>query len=267
MGTGLARRLTQHGITVLTDLNGRSGASRERALSAGMTPVQRTDLLDADMLLSVLPPAQALSFAAEIAALSARATRKPIFVDCNAISPATVAAIADTLAPSETPFVDVGIIGLPPAGDGPGPRLYASGGSADKIKTLARYGLDVRVLDGPVGMASALKMAYAGITKGLIFVASAMLLAAARGGVSQALAQELAASEPQLFTSLGRRIPDMLPKAYRWVAEMDEISRFVEPDPAASALYHAAASFYQRMAADAAGLRSESKSLESYFHA
>lgn len=67
MGAGLARRLTEHGVTVLTDVSGRSSASRSRAQASGMRPVNREALITADILLSVMPPARALPFAAELA--------------------------------------------------------------------------------------------------------------------------------------------------------------------------------------------------------
>ena len=42
----------------------------------------------------------------------------------------------------------------------------------------------------------------------------------------------------------------MPPKAYRWVAEMQEIAGFVADDPAARELYEGAAEFYERFAED-----------------
>ena len=73
------------------------------------------------------------------------------------------------IAPTGCPFVDAGIIGGPPAPmEGPGPRFYASGLEASLLRyAQGDYGLDVRVLDGPLSAASALKMSYAGITKGV----------------------------------------------------------------------------------------------------
>ena len=250
MGTGLASRLTGHGVTVLTDVSGRSEASRARARASGMTIVDREELTSADIFMSVMPPAEALPFATIIAPILAHASRKPLFVDCNAVNPGTVQSIERVIESSGASFADVGIIGLPPTPGRPDPKLYAAGECAERLAVLNDYGLCVRVLEGPVGTASALKMSYGGITKGLLFVSSAMVLAASRAGVSLPLAAELAESEPQLLASLSRRIPDMLPKAYRWVAEMQQISDFAAADPAAAALYGAAAQFYERMAAD-----------------
>jgi putative dehydrogenase len=265
MGAALAAQLTRHGITVLTDLEGRSAESRARALAAGMTPVSREDLVRADILMSVLPPGLASRFAASLAPELQRRARKPLFVDCNAVSPDTVRSMADRLTATGADFLDVGIIGPPPRHGAPAPRLYAAGAKARVFAELNEYGLDVRILGGTPGTASALKMAYGGITKGLICVSAAMLLGGSRGGVASALAQELASSEPDLFASLSRRVPDMLPKAYRWVAEMEEISHFVDADAPAAALYRAAAQFYERIAADAARHGPETTVLESFF--
>src|SRR5215475_13195512 len=97
MGSGLAAVLTQQGVTVLTSLEGRSAASAQRARAAGMEAVKPEDLVTADLLLSIMPPANALSFARDLAPLLGAAPRRPLFVDCNAISPATTAVIADVM--------------------------------------------------------------------------------------------------------------------------------------------------------------------------
>ena len=87
-------------------------------------------------------------------------------------------------------------------------------------------------------------------TKGLTAIAAAMVLAATRAGAAAALRQELAASQPQLLQRFAKTLPDMVPKAYRWVAEMREIAAFVGEDSAASRMYDAFADFYERLAAD-----------------
>ena len=48
-------------------------------------------------------------------------------------------------------------------------------------------------------------------------------------------------------------MPDMLPKAYRWVAEMREIAAFLGPDDPAALMFEGAARIYERLAADQAG--------------
>ena len=80
------------------------------------------------------------------------------------------------IAPTGSSFVDAGIIGAPPKPNDAGPRFYASGPQAPRFASLREFGLDVRVLDGPMSAASAMKMSYAGITKGTQALAAAMLL-------------------------------------------------------------------------------------------
>ena len=265
MGAGLARVLTNHGVTVLTTLRGRSAASRERASAAGMQPVEPAELAKADILLSILPPGQALEFAGEIANLLASSARKPLFVDCNAVNPDTLRSIEKVIVGSRMAFADVGIIGLPPRAGSPGPHLYAAGKDAAELKSLAAHGLDIRLLDGPPGTASALKMAYAGITKGLLAVATAMLLGASRAGVASALHEEMQESQAGLLQSLAQRIPDMLPKAYRWVEEMRQISGFVSGQPGADELYRGASDLFAYIAADLRADGAAAERLTAFF--
>ena len=82
------------------------------------------------------------------------------------------------------------------------------------------FGLDTRLVDGPAGAASALKMSYAGLTKGFTALGAAMMLGAERAGCAEALRAELAESQPHFLAWLSRQVPRMYPKAYRWVAEM-----------------------------------------------
>ena len=158
---------------------------------------------------------------------------KPVFVDCNAVSPPTAERVAAVIAPTGSPFVDAGIIGSPPKTGDAGPRFYASGPHAPRFADAQRhYGLDVRVLEGPLSAASAMKMSYAGITKGTQALAAVMMLAATRGGSADALFAELKGSQPQMLAWLKRGLSLMPPKAYRWIAEMHEIADFVGEDPA-----------------------------------
>jgi hypothetical protein len=123
----------------------------------------------------------------------------------------------------------------------------------------------MKVLDGAPNAASALKMSYAGITKGLTALASVMMLGAARAGMAEALHAELADSQPALLAWFTRQVPSMFPKAYRWVAEMEEIAAFVGEDPAGGTLFEGAAEFYRRMAADFAGGKTETDALNAFF--
>jgi putative dehydrogenase len=122
----------------------------------------------------------------------------------------------------------------------------------------------VRVLQGPLTAASALKMSYAGITKGFTALGAAMMLAATRGGSAAALKAELAESQPALLGYLSRQTPAMYAKAYRWVAELEEIAEFVGNDHAEHAMLTAAARLYERIAEDVEGENKETGALDEF---
>jgi putative dehydrogenase len=253
MGAGVARRLTDKGVCVLTSLAGRSPRSAERAAAAGMRAVEDAAIAEADILLSIVPPIEARALAERLAPHLAAASRKPLYADCNAVSPETMLGIAEVVAPTGCGFADASIIGGPPRPDGYTPVFYASGPGAAALAALGAHGLDVRVMQGPVGAASALKMSYAGITKGLVALGSAMMLAAGRAGAAEGLLRELEASQPQLLAWFRRMVPTSFGKAYRWEGEMEEIAGFIGEGEAASGIYRAIARFYAQMAADALG--------------
>jgi putative dehydrogenase len=251
MGAAVGGRLVERGLKVLTSLKGRSADSTARASQAGLTDASDDEIATADFILSIVPPSEAVRLAERLAPTLTASNAKPIYVDCNAISPPTVERVAAVIAPTGCAFVDAGIVGSPPKPNADdSPRFYASGPAATAFAALEEYGLDVRVLAGPLSAASALKMSYAGITKGTQALGAAMMLAAVRGGSSDALFAELQESQPQMLAWLQRSLSIMPPKAYRWVGEMHEIADFVGEDPAAHELYLGAAHFYEQVARD-----------------
>ncbi|KAG0704735.1 6-phosphogluconate dehydrogenase C-terminal domain-like protein [Suillus ampliporus] len=263
MGSAVAKRLTSFGCTVYTNLDDRSEATRKRAQDAGMIDVSIDDLvLKSDWILSIVPPRDALSFAEKIQSVAAKhgsALPSPqTFVDCNAVNPETVKRIAGLFAGTNIEFVDAGIIGVPPRDDY-NPTFYASaedGKILDEFTALSKYGLKVSPLKGEgagVGDASALKMSYAGISKGTVGLYTTMVLAAhaSSPATADALMRELQISQPVLMNQLIKTVPPMLPKAYRWVREMEEIAEFVggsEGD-----VYRGIAKVYERIEKSVAG--------------
>jgi L-threonate 2-dehydrogenase len=250
MGAGVGKRLADNGLKVLTSLMGRSQETVARAKQCGIVDASDNEIAAADFILSILPPGDALALAERFAPALKASNAKPVYVDCNAINPKTVDRVAAAIAPTECPFVDAGIIGSPPKPGDAGPRLYASGPAAQRFATLRDYGLDIRVLGGPLSNASALKMSYAGITKGTQAIGAAMMLAATRAGTADDLLKELQSSQKEMFAWFKRGLTLMPPKAYRWIAEMHEIAGFVGEDPSASELYEGAAHFYEHIAED-----------------
>ena len=266
MGAAVGKRLADHGLKVLTSLNGRSAETTARAKAAGMVSASDEEIAATDFILSILPPGDAVALAQRFAPALTASNSKPVFVDCNAVSPPTVERIAAAVAPTGSPFVDAGIIGSPPKPGDAGPRIYASGSDAPRFATLRQYGLDIRVLDGPMSAASAVKMSYAGITKGTQALAAVMVLAATRGGSADALFKELEFSQPHMLAWLKRSLSMMPPKAYRWIAEMHEIADFVGEDPSGHELYVGAAHFYEQIARDFEGDKKEVAALEAFLN-
>src|SRR5215831_10786589 len=113
MGAGVGRRLHESGAKVRTLLSGRSKASAERAKAAGMTAAadERELLAGADFFLSILPPGEAEPLARRLAPTVAALEKKPVYIDCNAVSPQTALQIGKIIAPTGADFVDAGIIG------------------------------------------------------------------------------------------------------------------------------------------------------------
>src|SRR5947208_16185052 len=204
MGAAVGKRLVDHGLKVLTALKGRSAESKARADAAGMVSASDEEIAATDFILSILPPGDAVALAQRFAPALTASNAKPIYADCNAISPKTVERLVAALAPTGSAYVDVGIIGGPPKPGDAGPRFYASGKEAARLATLKQYGLDVRVLEGELTTASALKMSYAGMTKGTQAINAVMLLAATREGTADALLAELQKSQPQMLAWLKR---------------------------------------------------------------
>lgn len=263
MGAGLGRVLVANGATVLTRIQGRSAATVARADQAGMRPAEFQDIARADLILSVVPPAIAVETAEKIVA-ALTSDHRPIYVDLNAISPARTAEIATIVAPVAE-FVDGGIVGGPPRLGITGlPVIYLSGPAERAAHLLGAHGLSVRPIEGGIGAASALKLSYAGITKGLTGLTAAMLLAAERAGIGDALHAEMSNSLPQLLARAEKMLPDMYPKAYRWVDEMDQIATFLGDDRPEAEIWRGLAALYQSLAEDRAGSGDQIAALDQF---
>jgi 3-hydroxyisobutyrate dehydrogenase-like beta-hydroxyacid dehydrogenase len=254
MGSAVGALLVAAGHEVMTSLTGRSAASQARAKTAGMIDAPDAQLAGCDMILSIVPPAEAAGLVERFVPLLAGRGETPLFVDANALNPDSKAALAQRLGDAGCAMVDAAIIGPPPAGATRPTFMLLSGPRASEAMLLDLPGCAAEVIGERIGAASALKMCYGGINKGVVGLASAMLLAAERHGAAEALRREMQRSMPDLFARFGRQVPDMVPKAYRWVAEMEEIAAFLGADDAAGArLFEGLAGEFARIAADRAG--------------
>ena len=141
MGQAVGTLLAQGGVRIVTCVAGRSDRTRSLARSAGFIEVPTLDELvrESELILSIVPPAQAADVARDVAAALGATGSRVVFVDCNAIAPRTVREVAAIVAPTGSGFVDAGIVGGPPR-DAPSPRFYASGPRAGALRRAARRG-------------------------------------------------------------------------------------------------------------------------------
>jgi len=261
MGSGTGTVLTQHGLRVLTLLDGRGAATRERAAKAGMTDAGDVDTLvrECDIFLSILPPAAAPALAEQVAAAVRRTGAELLYADCNAIAPGTARGIAAVVTASGARFADAGIIGPPPTREGS--RFFTSGPGAAELCQLREFGIDIKDVQGEVGKASGLKMCYAALTKGLQALGTELLTTAKLLGVDDELAIQQSRDMAPVIANLDRQLPNMIPKAYRWIGEMEEIAKTFEEVGLPGATFEGAAEVYRRVAE----IASEAKTKDELF--
>ena len=242
MGAAVARCLTGAGHTVLWASEGRGPQTAARARAAGLQDAgTAAEVADrADIIFSICPPHAALDVAWAVQGFGG------LYVDANAISPATAREVALMVEEGGATYIDGGIIGLPPAAAGT-TRLYLSGERADAVRGLFDgTPLDARVILSGTWSASAIKMAYAAWTKG-----TAALLLAARAlaraeGVEDALLAEWALSQPSLADRSQGAARSAATKGWRWVAEMEEIATSMAADGLPDGFHQAAAEIFRR---------------------
>jgi len=119
MGHAVGRALAEHGVQIITCLAGRSERTQALARAAGFKEVPTLEDLvsEAELVLSILVPANAETFARELAAALKSTGAEPYIADCNAISPMRSAMIETLIQSAGGKFIDGSIIGGPP---GPG---------------------------------------------------------------------------------------------------------------------------------------------------
>jgi 3-hydroxyisobutyrate dehydrogenase-like beta-hydroxyacid dehydrogenase len=209
MGAALAAALVNHGVTVLSTIDGRSMNSCKRAHASGamLYPKLADVVRGCDLFLSVVPSGAADALAEMVACHIDRSHngQRLLFADCNAITPDHARRLASLIEAAGGSFVDAGIIGAPP---GIGiPRLYLSGDRAAELLALDGMGIIPRDLRAPVGRASALKLLFAGLNKGFNALSATMAIAAEELDVGDALQAEIETMLPALSKRMESQIP------------------------------------------------------------
>ena len=246
MGASVGASARAGGSRVLWVSAGRGADTQRRAAAAGLEDAGTLRALVAasDVVLSVCPPHAARDVARQVAALGFRG----LYVDGNAVAPATAREIDGIVRAAGATYVDGGIIGPPP--DKPGTtRLYLSGGAAERVSPLFAAGpLEAIVLPGDLTAASAIKMAYAAWTKGSQALIMAVRALATAEGVDGPLLAEWQRSQPELPKRSDNAARGTARKAWRWVGEMQEIAATFSGAGLPDGFHRGAGEVYRRMA-------------------
>jgi 3-hydroxyisobutyrate dehydrogenase-like beta-hydroxyacid dehydrogenase len=227
MGYHWTRLLTGRGVEVLTYAKDRSEVTRKRAENAGarLVPSMARLVEQSDLIVSVVVPFAARRVAAKVSKALLRAGKKGcLYLDANAISPMTAQGIAAVLAPTQASFVDGCIIGSA-ARIGKGTVVYVSGPEAARVQALEQSGFSVRVLGAGIGQASAFKIVYAGLTKGLQGLFVELLIGARKFGLLGEILKQYDESFPGLPGKVGQSIAALPVHAGRRAEEMVELSQ------------------------------------------
>jgi 3-hydroxyisobutyrate dehydrogenase-like beta-hydroxyacid dehydrogenase len=238
MGAALGAALRAKGEAVLWASSARSAPTAERASQAGLEDVGTVEELErrSEMILSLCPPHAALEVARSMPRFAG------VYIDANAVSPAT----ARTIAGLVSRYVDGGVVGPPPRKPGT-TRLYLSGREAPLVADLfAGTIVDARVVSEDVAAASALKMAFAAWTKGTSALLLAVRAVARTEGVEEMLLDEWRTSLPELPEQSVAAARSALGKGWRWVGEMNEIAETFTAAGLPDGFHHAAAEIYRR---------------------
>jgi len=246
MGAAVGTVLRGQGQRVVWASAGRGADTRGRAEEAGFEDAGSVEELvrRSEVILSVCPPHAALEIAKSVAGFEG------VFVDANAVAPATVRELAAVVQAGGADFVDGGIIGSPPRRAGT-TRLYLSGPRAESVAGLfADSVIDARVVSGQVGTASALKMTYAAWTKGTAALLIAIGELARTHDVEAALLGEWRLSLPELPERSERAARSAQAKAWRWVGEMEEIAATFAAAELPDGFHRAAAEVFRSLSTE-----------------
>lgn len=159
MGAAIGSALKPVAASVVWAAAGRSPATAKRAELADLVGVPDVAAVArrCDVIISICPSHAADEVAGQVgAALPERVGPGPLYLDANAVSPATVRRIADRFGAAAT-VLDGVVIG-PPAWQRGSTVLWLSGPAAGTVAGLFEGSpFEARVLGGGIGAASALK--------------------------------------------------------------------------------------------------------------
>ncbi|HKD99115.1 MAG TPA: DUF1932 domain-containing protein [Micromonosporaceae bacterium] len=246
MGSGLGGALRDGGARVVATVRGRSRRTERLAAGLELLPTLDDVVAAADVVLVVTPPGEALAAARSVAAAARRTGVSPLVADLNAVSPPTMVAVSEALAPLDV--VDGSISGPPPSVR-PGATVYLSGPRAADVAALPWTGVRPTIVGAAVGAASAVKMCTASVQKGVwALVGHAIATAAANGVLEPVLAD---VGSFLRVGDLARPVASGATKAHRYVAEMREIAATQRAAGLPGELFDGFAAAYQALSGTA----------------
>lgn len=251
MGGALGRAWQAGGARAVTTVAGRS--KRTQALAEGLDWLDSIDAVvaESDIVVSVVPPAQVIPNAEQIAAAARAAGVRPVVADLNAVSLPTMDRVSEILAAAGCPVVDGSISGMPPTGSGAGTRVYLSGERAAELTGVDSGDLTSKVVGPRVGQASAIKMCTAAVYKGL----TALMIQSLRTADTHGVADLVVADWKAMMgtTDAPQRIALAAAKSDRFPDEMREIAATQQAAGYGGALYEAIAEVFEGAYATALG--------------
>jgi 3-hydroxyisobutyrate dehydrogenase-like beta-hydroxyacid dehydrogenase len=236
MGSALGRVFAESGCRVVTTLQGRSPRTQRLCRDAGLEALDSLGEVVrlAEMVVSVVPPSAAIQVAKEYAEQTAAhdvkvtsGDRRRLYVDANAISPATIEEIDKILAPVGIDFVDVAINGLA-AVLRTDAIVYLSGSRASELARLVQPALRVQIVGDTPGKASALKGALAGLSKGVTALFIEIAVVARAAGVSESFLERCRDYYPGVMEVVDRMLPSYPRHARRRAEEMKELNEAIQ---------------------------------------
>ena len=244
MGHAVGKHLINNKVSVITALDDRSNRTKTLAKDAKIEDVGSLNSLveHSDLILSILVPSQAMSFAKKIAKILQQSDKSICFAECNAIAPQTTKNISMLFQNTQATFIDAGIIGGPPT-EIYKPTFYTSGPDTKPMLVLEESGIRVIKIGPEIGQASALKMCYAAMNKGTIAINIAVLTTAKMLGVYDSLIAEFGHSQNDVLKKM-QKMNEIPTKANRWIGEMLEISSTFESANITGFFHKGAAEIY-----------------------
>jgi 3-hydroxyisobutyrate dehydrogenase-like beta-hydroxyacid dehydrogenase len=244
MGVTVAAAVRNGGHAVRWTSERRSAATRARAEAAGLEDAGFLTALceQSEAIVCVCPPAEAATIAKSVAARKFAG----LYIEANAISPPRTKRIGEMIERGGGRFVDAGIIG-PPAIKAGTTSIYFSGPAAAQAAALfVRGPLRTEMLGDAIGRASALKMCYAAFSKGSAALLASVVAAADELDVREALMAQWQATNPDMGSRVNALATDA-GKAWRFVAEMEEIAATLRDADQPGEFHDAATEIFRRL--------------------